>query len=342
MNWIKQNTFNFGLIVTAVVGGIVLWIFGSSAASRYDAAKDEYQKAYEQSKTFEKLEPYPTREHLQSKKLAVQEYGEETDALQKAFQEYRPETLENISPQVFSSALKEANKETRAAFGDEIAIPEAYFCGFEIYRNALPTGNATGILNHQLGVVKQLMLNLAEAEVSKLISLHRVTLPEEENKAFEPDKKQVARALPMEVVFKGSEESVRQFLSSLVNDKEHYLVVRSVRINSEKVVPPRKSDVRFEGRAPGGKPAGGGGAPEGAPNFNELFNPTGDGAAPDGAAEGEGEAEGEAEVQPAPAPEPVFVAGDSSRILAQVLGQEELEVFVRVDLLIFLEPKKLP
>jgi len=45
-----------------------------------------------------------------------------------------------------------------------------------------------------------------------------------------------------------------------------------------------------------------------------------------------------APVAAAPAAAPV----DTSRILSQVLGNEELQVFIRLDLLLFLAPKELP
>jgi len=45
---------------------------------------------------------------------------------------------------------------------------------------------------------------------------------------------------------------------------------------------------------------------------------------------------------PAPAPKPAPAAGDSGRILSQVLGNEEVQVFLRLDVMLFLPAKKLP
>ena len=343
MTWIKQNTFLFGLLVTTVVGALVLWFLGSSAAGRYEDAKNEYESAFAEVSRFEKLDPYPTTEHLEAKKVAIEEYREGAIELQKSFEPYRPESTENISPQAFSSAVKRANEETRAAFGKDVALPENYYCGFEAYLNALPTGNSTGVLNYQLSVIKQLMLNLSESGATRLISIHRPRLPEEEGKAFKPEKKQIARELPLEIVFEGTEASARDFLSTLVNDKERYLVVRSLRIINKKAQPPRKTDAKFSdrgGRRQVNKPV------EDAPNFNDLFNgggePQPEGEQPEGEQpEGEQPEGGEA-AQPAQPEQPAFAPGDNSRILAQVLGKEEIQVFVRFDLLLFLDSKELP
>jgi len=332
MNWIKQNTFLSGLVAVTVVLALVLWVIGNGAAGRYEKAKEEYGAALSEVSNFEKLDPYPNQEHLESKKLAVTTYSGQADALQKSFDAFRVGELEEITVQAFSSAVKQANKQTRSGFdASGTEVPEEYFCGFETYRTSLPPGNATSILNYQLEVAKKVMTNLADAGVSKLVSLHRPRLPEEEGKKFEPEKDQVARSMTFEVVFKGREAAARQFLSSLVNDKEHYLVVRSIRIANEKSIPPRKDDARFSGGNTRRPAAGDGGAESAAPNFNALFG-GGDGdtpPAPEGAA-------------PAPVPQPAPAAADSSQILIQVLGQEEIQVFVRFDVLLFLEPKELP
>ena len=140
---------------------------------------------------------------------------------------------------------------------------------------------------------------------------------------------QVARKLPLEIVFTGTEDSVRDFLSSVVNDKEYFMVVRSWRIVNKKKIPPRKTDASFDDRAPRNDRVGG--AVDNQPNFGDLFN-------------NDENVEGDAEFEALPEqPDALTLPlGGSGRILSQVLGQEELEVFVRLDLLLFLEAQELP
>jgi len=322
MNWIKEHTFVFGLSASTLVGAIVLWLFGSGAANRYEAAKEDYESALAEAQGFEKLKLYPTAQNLESKKRALEEYSRQTDELQKAFDAYRPGQLENISVQAFSDAIKRANKETREAFA-AAEVAEDYFCGFEGYKTSLPPGNATGILNYELQAIEGMMRQLADAGITKLVNVHRPRLAEEDGKKYEPTPTQVARELPVEIVFQGTEASVRKFLSALVNNQQHYLVVRSLRIANEKLLPPRTTDARFE------RVAARRTAPTGdATSFDAIF---GDVATPEGT---------EAPQPAAPAAPPTEV--DTSRILHQVLGQEELQVFVRIDILLFLDPKELP
>jgi len=139
----------------------------------------------------------------------------------------------------------------------------------------------------------------------------------------------VARGLPLEITFKGPEKAVRAFLSSIAKPDGYYIVIRSLRITNEKKGPPRTADAKFD------KPAG---AKPGAAKdpFGEFFTP--DAEPTPAPAPGATPAPGAA---PAPAPAPAPPIADN-RILSQVLGDEQLQVFIRLDLMQFLPAKKLP
>jgi hypothetical protein len=92
-------------------------------------------------------------------------------------------------------------------------------------------------------------------------------------------------------------------MSALSKLESHYAVVRSIRISNAKKEPPRTSDAKFDNPPP-----------QAAPEMSL------DAAAPD--------------AQPS--------APAAGRILSQVLGMEEVQVFVRIDLMQFLPPAKLP
>jgi hypothetical protein len=152
--------------------------------------------------------------------------------------------------------------------------------------------------------------------------VYRPAAVEENGGTYQPAPADVARYFPFEITFKGSESSVREFLNSLGEAESHYFIVRCIRIQNERDTPPRVADAKFETAAA-----------ESAPD--NLF---GDGFfVPDGAEE-PGEEVG---VEAAPEAAPT-VELDTSRILAQVLGGEDLVVFVRFDIAMFLPAKELP
>lgn len=322
MSWIKENKFLVALMGGTLVGAILLFIVGSKASSRYDQAKQDFDAAASEASAYEKLTLYPRPENRDGKSKALEEYRKAVTELQASFAPFRPEKIENVSPQDFTNRLKSVNDEVGKAFEESnCQVPEGFFCGFENYKTTLASGNATGILGYQLGGIRNLMLALAGSGASGLKNVHRPPLPEEQGKTWQPMPNQVARPLPLEITFTGPEKSVREFLSTIVKLDPQYVVIRSLRISNVKKDPPRAADAKFD------KPAA---AKPAADNiFGGAFVLPGEEAAPEGA--------GTAPEKPA-APPPA----DSNRILAQVLGNEELQGFLRLDLMQFLPAKKLP
>jgi hypothetical protein len=321
MNWIKENKFLAGLAGGTLAGAIILIVVGMLGSGKYDTAKETFDASFEEASGFEKLPLYPKVEHKDAKNKALGEYAKLVEALQADFEPFRPKEIKNISPQEFTDSLLAANAEVRKAFeGGNTVVPEPFFMGFERYKTSLASGNNTGILNYQLDAIKTLMLDLAKAKPSELKNFYRQALSEEDGQAFTPADTAVARTFPMEVTFTGTEKSVREFVSSLSKIDKQYVVVRALRISNVKKDPPRTSDAQFEKPAEE-KPSAGGGSDA----FSGGFVLPGD----------------EAAAPAAPAAATPAVA-DSSRILSQVLGTEQLNVFLRLDLLEFLPAKKLP
>ncbi len=322
MSWIKDNKFIVALGGGTLVGVAILYFVGSGGATRYDEAKAKYDEAASEAAGYEKLPLYPKPENRDGKRKAIDEYRKSVDSIQTAFEKFRPKDIKNVSPQDFTTNLKAADAEIRKAFEDAgTTVPEAFFSGFERYKTSLALGNTTGLLNYQLGAIKNILLELAKAKPSEFRNLYRSSLPEEDGQAYTPPADAVARPLSLELTFMGPENSARLFLSSIVKPENQYVVIRSLRIMNAKKDPPRAADAQFE-KAAAAKPA----AAEGA--FGGGFVLPGD------------------EAKPAAAPAAPAAASsdrpDTSRILAQVLGNEQVQVFVRLDILQFLPAKKLP
>lgn len=331
MTWIKDNKFLVTLGGITLLGVIGLAAFGMKGSSQYDAAKEEFDIATSEASSYERQPLYPRDTNRDAKSKAIEDYKAAIDELQQAFKPYHPGELENISPQAFTDRLKKVNDELTAAFNDAgVELPEEFFSGFERYRTTLANNQATGILSYQLAAVRHMMLALAKSGATELRNFYRVSLPEEAGSEWKPDEKQVnvARAIPMEITFVGPENSARDFLSALSSADPYFVVIRTLRIANTKQKPPVSADAEFAKTAAAGEAA----APEAAP-FANIFGD--DFAVPETEPEGEPE-EGP---QDAPAPAP---AADSTRILSQVLGNEEVQVFVRLDLMQFLPAINLP
>jgi hypothetical protein len=353
MSWIKDNKFAALFGGVTLVVALVLFYVGLSARARYANALDNYQSAALEVEGFEAISPYPNIANRAGKSKALNDYRNAITGLQSAFDKFRPKPLKNISPQDFTNHAKAANEEVGKAFENaHVKLPEGFFLGFESYTEALAREDTTGLLDYQLGATKELLLTLAKAAPSQLQNLHRAKLPEEDGDKWQATANDAGRPFPLEITFKGNEHAVREFLSSIANSPNYFFVVRSLRIMNEKQRAPLAADAKFETTSPaagGGKattdPFGGAAGfqipaedpatPATTPAKTPLPSPTKTPATPP--------------VKPpaapplvTPAPAADAVAADSGRILNQVLGNEELQVYLYLDVLQFLPVKPLP
>lgn len=332
MNWIKSNPFVAGLAGITVLLCGVLYFLASKWGTHHAEAKAGFDEAFQAVSTAESIPLYPTREHVAGKSKALADHRQAIEDLRGLFSAYRPEALENVSPQAFTDRLKIAQQEVSDAFGKaEAELPENFYLGFEGYRNTLAQSGATGTLLYQLGGVKQALVKLAEARPSSLIKIHREAVVEENGGTHQSAPNDVARYFPFEFTFRGSESSVREFITALGSTESHYFIIRCLKIQNERDTQPKVADAKFEAAAAADKAAD-----------VAAANPFGD--AFFGVAEEEPAAEAPAdeEVPEAPPADAPAVEVDTTRILAQVLGSEELIVFVRFDLAMFLPAKELP
>jgi len=341
MNWIKSNPFVSTLAaITLVICGL-LYFVASKGSAKYEAAKTTFDEAFQKVSTSESIPLYPLAENRDAKRKTLNEHREAIEGLRTVFNPYRPEKIEDISPQEFTDRLKAASEEVSKALEEAgCELPNGFFLGFEKYRTELAQSNATGELDYQLNGIKHALLELAAARPTQLIHTYREDLPEETGGKYEPAADDVTRDFGYEVTFKGSENAAREFLSSLGKTEPFYYVVRCLKVQNERSTPPKVDDAKFE-------------KPQAAAEAAEASNPFGGAfVLPDDVGEAPVAPEPEAvapvkedaapvKEEAAPAPDDSSVP-DSSRILAQVLGSEEVIVFVRFDLTQFLPSKELP
>jgi hypothetical protein len=324
MSWIQENRFAAGLGGITAAGAIGLIFWGVSAGSKYNEAKDAYAAAADAVAQMEGEKLYPNDDNRQAKKKAVEDYAKAVEDLQKAFKTFSSPTPPNVEPSEFTEALLKAKEAVAKSFADAgCEIPAEFFLGYEAFTNSPVKKEATGILGYEMEGIGQLLRYLADAAPAKLVNIHRPTLPEEEGQVFDP-KGKTFRALPVEISFTGSEASLRKFLSSLDDSEKFYYVVRSMRVMNEKVKAPTAADSQFKTEEEAAPEAGA----DAFPDAGGFVLP-GDEAPADAAAPAAAEAAAEA------AP-----AADEGVILQQVLGSEKINVFLRIDILQFLEAPK--
>lgn len=326
----KEKSFYtiLGAVTAVCAGGLSFWAV--SAGSRYAATKEQFDTVVAEIQKMESLPLYPTPENQAAKSKALVEYKGATEVLVNRLKAYRPKDLVNTQPQTFTDALKKAAKEVKDAYAtaglsideEKGALPKSFYLGFETYTSGLAQQSATGLLTYQLAAIAELHEMLAAAKPVALNNFYRLPLEEEKGEVYVKKTDEIARALPIEISFACQEATLRQFLTSLVNSKKYYFVVRTLRVTNEKTVGPKAQDAEFT-KPESAAPAGGDGF--GLPGGDAFVLP-GDNNATAAAA----------------APAAPVATKSSEQILKQVLGSEKIHVFMRIDQLLFDDSVKVP
>ncbi|MES2995593.1 MAG: Amuc_1100 family pilus-like protein [Verrucomicrobiota bacterium] len=337
MNWLQDNKFAAVLAGATIVGLVGLYFVGSKSDKKYQAALDEYNTAAGEVGRFEKTVPYPSAGNRDQKRKAIDAYRQSITSLQTAFEKYQIKPGAQISPQDFASRLATVNEELSKKFTEySVTMPESFFSGFIAYRQALPNARATAVLDYQLSALRSIFNDLAEAGISELKNVYRIPLPEERGSAWEQDAGEIARALPVELTFSGNEKSVRNFITKLSATDQKFVAIRVIQIENEKAEsPPLTTDAKFERTK---QPA------TTTDSFSGFFSepaPAPD-AAPPTTAQPAPAQPGASPAQPAPPAAAQPAPLDTSRKLQQILGTEELRVFIRFDIMQFQPAKQLP
>jgi len=320
-------------ITVVCVGG--LYFFASKGSSRFDAAKQQFDAVDSEIKSMEGLPVYPTEKNLALKEAELKTYSANAEELSKKLQALRPANLENTDPQAFTDLLvKTADASIKAyqtaglsSEGDNPSLPKGFYLGFEAYTSTPAQKDSTGIMTYQLGAISELNAVLAASKPSALLNFRREALPEEKNEAYKPTPGVPYRAMPIEVAFAGPESALRAFINGIQSSKQYYFVIRSMRVRNDKQEGPKASDAQFEAPATEGADADAPGG--GIFDSGTAFVLPGE-SAPVAAAE--------AAAAPAATAEPEKTEdarADSSRILQQVLGQEDIDAFFRIDIVLF-------
>lgn len=346
MEWIKENKFFSGLLglTLAFVGGI--FYHGYSEKGEYEENMAQFTELNSTYKTLVTAKPYPNKENLDAREQMIQQYEEAVEVVRGAFLEYLPDDTPAPTPGEFSDAKIKMQRELRSRF-DKVgtSIPAKCGFGFENYAKKQAADYATAKLSYELGAIQWLLEKLADTEPKALINIHRKlldaekgpppVLSEKEKRRRKmlgprPEDLKIFEEMPVELAFRASESSVRDFLHAMANSKKYLYAIRALRIRSEKQNPPSSKDANFK-TAQAEINEGIGGGPEQADPFGGGFVFPGD-----------QDAELVENTPGEPQPErPVNPIDNDEHIIKQVLGNENVNVHISFDILM-IKGKKPP
>ena len=343
MSWIQENKFAAALAGVTLVGSVALITLTSQKGGEFDAAAAKLKKAHKQEAELLAVTPFPNKANLEAKKASVAAYAASAEKLQESFLAYRPtaEQLADVDPTSFSNMMSGYVSRLNAKFKDAgTQVPDAPSFGFEAYASKPPRAEATGELSYEMKAFEWLFTTLAENSPEALINVVRPKLaiesdaPKVASKSKSKSKSKKSKkgkkgfkgsgrlvkgepiydAMPLEFSFRCTEAQLKSFLEDIANSPKYFMAVRALRVQNERLTAPNVGDVKFPSSNDDFMGAGGMG------DFIMDEEPIADDAVAADAGE-----------------ELPKVASDSDEalLLAQILGAEKLNVFVKLDLLVF-------
>ncbi|MGJ8676270.1 MAG: Amuc_1100 family pilus-like protein [Akkermansiaceae bacterium] len=256
MSWIKENKFVAVLAgaTACIAGGISYYAVYQGKA--YESKLESYEELKSEYVNISKAKPYPNEQNLELREKAIKDYQSTIEEVSSKLASYRFENSESLSPGQFSDARVEMERNLREAFkGSGTTLPAGCSFGFEKYSSVQPKPEATRKLGFQLGAIESVLNMLAETKPSALLNIKRYELPVEKTGVPEATKKntrpkntqeELYQMMPVELGFTATEASIRDFLKKMVNSKDYFYSISSVRVKNEKQRSPAQKDVKFE------------------------------------------------------------------------------------------------
>ena len=247
MNWFRENRFLGALVI--ILGGCIAGGVGFlfSARSDWNRAATRFQQATGELNRLERLAPYPSGENLRKMKAHADDYS---TALARLKDELKTCGLPvaPMAPNEFQSHLRLAmNAVAGKARSHRVKLPDKFYLGFDEFASSLPSEAAAPQLGQELAQIEWLLDTLFEAGVDALTSFRRMPWPNGQGNALaaasSPNGKPapIAQAPPgplerkvVEASFISAPAAARKVLNQIAGTKQHFFIVRLLRVRNEK------------------------------------------------------------------------------------------------------------
>jgi hypothetical protein len=310
------------LTVFAVCSVLLLGGSGFYALSQYCKYSETLAGWDEKVGTIQSLErkvPYPNEENSEALAKKLEEYKTAVDGLSTTLQTFNRPLNKELANTEFQQRVKKKVEEFRLAARDgglAINSTTEFQMGFDSYANTLPSPELVPVLDYELDAIDHLLRELVATGAIELTSFERDMIPGETGGA-EKHNSGVVHKYPVRLSFRTSYDSFQKLVNSVTNDKEFFYILRVLKVENQMIEGP----IKLTGESGG---------------FQTYQNPvTKEVADPALVAQWSANNATEADIEALAKADGFVLANQDARVL---MGQENISVFMVVDITRFLGP----
>lgn len=327
MDWIRENKKLAAILGLMVFGGIGLAVMLFMAYSAYAASLERHQAVNASLASIKGAKLFPSPENVQAKETAIGQYEDAVDSLGSVLIRLQ-QPVKPMTDTDFQARLKARIAEVKQMAEGRTTLPKEFAFGFDTYTGSLPrSAEAAAELGDYLAAVDEMVKMFIDAGIASITALERSELsvekgappppppppPKKDAKVKTTTKtksgkqaappKEIAKVVERRTVkcsVVADQGPLQVLMNKLASPSQmpFFTVVRLLRVENEKLEGPLRSAVQ-------------------APRDDET--------------------EPKPPTEP-PNPNIIEPAKPAREDSVAVLGQENLKVYLEIDLVRFLEP----
>lgn len=244
--WITENkpiALIIGIGTAAFLGlstvGVMKLMEESALQAEFTTAKSDVDAAARAAQT-------PTKKVLDTRKKDIAQFETRLSEAKQEFVKYTPtaEQIAELDPEQFRVKLQNTVKTFKEkAKTQGIRVLDGFFMGFEPYSTAPALKQATGMLQYQLGAIDWLMNTAIDCHVTDVRRVFRERTILETNEIPAKDAKKGTKVktetkayevMTCSVTLKGKRQSIGKLINSIITNDKYLFLIKAMRSKNEK------------------------------------------------------------------------------------------------------------
>jgi hypothetical protein len=231
----------FGVFALALIGGTGFYAF--SGYANYSDKIAGWDSNVGTIESLERRVPYPNKENAEALKGEVGKYNAAVQELYQSLNSFQRPLNTALQGTQFAQLVKKTVQDYREfakVGGLEIESAEEFQLGFDAYAASIPKPQLVPVLDYELEAIDHLLRGLVTSRVGSLLSFERDAIPGEPGGAEEHDSG-VVHKYPVRLRFRSDYNALQTFVNSIANDKQFFYVVRVLKVQNGAIEGPMKT-----------------------------------------------------------------------------------------------------